>query len=51
MRIRIEPRRQISRRLQWVTPPLSVLGTVIAAFVLFAGMGYDPGRASLSPRS
>ncbi|HEX4767513.1 MAG TPA: ABC transporter permease [Lichenihabitans sp.] len=45
MRIKIEPRRQISRPLQWATPPLSVLATVVAAFVLFACMGYDPSRA------
>ncbi len=45
MRIKIEPRRQVSRTLQYLTPPLSMVGTVIAAFVLFAGMGYDPGRA------
>ena len=45
MRVKIEPRRQVSRRLQYVTPPLSVLATVIVAFLLFAGMGYNPGRA------
>ena len=45
MRLKIEPRRQISRTLQWITPPLSVLATVAAAFVLFAVMGYDPVRA------
>lgn len=45
MRIKIEPRRQISRNLQYLTPPLSMIGTVAAAALLFAGMGYDPGRA------
>ncbi len=45
MHIKIEPRRQISRPLQWATPPLSVLATVAAAFILFACMGYDPTRA------
>ena len=45
MRIRIEPRRQISRLLQYATPPLSMLATVLAAAVLFASMGYDPVRA------
>ena len=45
MRIKIEPRRQVSRTLRIVTPPLSVLATVCAAFVLFALMRYDPVRA------
>lgn len=45
MPIRIEPRRELSRRLQWATPPLSVVATLLAAFVLFAVMGYAPGRA------
>ncbi|MCW6509029.1 ABC transporter permease [Lichenifustis flavocetrariae] len=45
MRLKVEPRRQVSKPLQYATPPLSVLGTVVAAFVLFAIMGYDPLRA------
>ena len=45
MRFRIEPRRQVSKLLQWATPPLSVLATLLAAFVLFAVMGYEPVRA------
>ena len=45
MRVKIEPRRQVSRVLQVATPPLSVLATVCAAFVLFAVMRYDPVRA------
>jgi general nucleoside transport system permease protein len=45
MRLRAEPRRQVSTVLQWLTPPLSVLATVVAAFGLFALMGVDPLRA------
>lgn len=45
MRVKVEPRRQVSSVLQYATPPLSVLATVAAAFVLFALMGYDPVRA------
>ena len=45
MRLKIEPRRQVSRLLQYATPPLSVVATLVAAFILFALMGYDPVRA------
>jgi general nucleoside transport system permease protein len=48
MRLRIEPRRQVSRPLQILTPPLSVLATLVAAFVLFALMGYNPFAALVS---
>ena len=45
MRIRVEPRRAVSHALQYATPPLSVLVTVVAAFLMFAALGYDPIRA------
>lgn len=45
MRLKVEPRRQVSAALRWATPPISVLATVLAAFVLFAAMGYDPVQA------
>ena len=48
MRIRIEPRRQVSKPLQLLTPPLSVLATLAAAFLLFALMGYNPVAALTS---
>ncbi|MBX6321067.1 MAG: ABC transporter permease [Rhodospirillaceae bacterium] len=41
MLLRIEPRREISRGLLFVTPFLAALLTVAAGFVLFALMGYD----------
>ena len=48
MRLKVEPRRQVSTALQWLTPPLSILATLVAAFGLFALMGYDPVRALTS---
>ena len=45
MRIKVEPRRQVSRVLQIITPPLSVVATLAAAFILFALMGYNPVQA------
>lgn len=45
MRIKVEPRRQVSRILQVITPPLSVVATLVAAFILFALMGYNPVQA------
>ncbi len=44
MRIKVEPRRQVSRALQYATPLLAVLCTVITAALLFAVMGYGPLR-------
>ncbi len=44
MRIRVEPRRQVSRTLQYATPVLSVACTVAASALLFALMGYGPLR-------
>jgi simple sugar transport system permease protein len=40
--LRIEPRREISRRLLYSTPLLAVLLTVCTGFILFVLMGYDP---------
>lgn len=44
MRYRIEPRRQASRVLPWITPPLAVLATVVTSAIVFAAMGFAPGR-------
>jgi general nucleoside transport system permease protein len=48
MSLRIEPRRGLSWTMLWLTPPLSVLLTVLSGFVLFVFMGYDPLRALYS---
>ncbi|MDX6751533.1 ABC transporter permease [Geminicoccaceae bacterium 1502E] len=45
MHLRLEPRPQPSPLLRWLTPPLAVLLTVAAGFLLFALMGYDPVAA------
>ncbi len=42
MAIKVEPRREISRRLLYLTPLLAFLLTVITGFFLFALMGSDP---------
>jgi ABC-type uncharacterized transport system permease subunit len=42
MRIRVEARRQIPASLQYATPLLSVLCTVLASMLLFASMGFGP---------
>ena len=42
MPLKIEQRREISRNLLYLTPFLAVLLTVLAGFVLFVLMGYDP---------
>lgn len=42
MHLRLEPRPQPSPVLRWLTPLLAVLLTVIAGFLLFALMGFDP---------
>ena len=43
--IKIEPRREIARGLLYSTPLLAVALTVLAGFVIFLAMGYDPLRA------
>ncbi|MDQ2802562.1 MAG: ABC transporter permease [Pseudomonadota bacterium] len=45
MRFKVEPRRQVSKSLLWLTPVLSVLCTVAVAAILFACLGYAPARA------
>ena len=45
MSLRIEARREISRTMLYLTPPLSVALTVAVGAVMFALMGYDPPRA------
>ncbi len=42
MRLKIEPRRETSRNLLYLTPFLAVVLTVLSGFVLFLLMGYDP---------
>jgi ABC-type uncharacterized transport system permease subunit len=42
---RLEARREISRTMTLVTPLIAVLLTVLAGFVLFTLMGYDPFAA------
>ena len=42
MALRIEPRREQSRTLLYVTPVLAVLLTVLAGFVLFVILEHDP---------
>ncbi len=44
MRYRIEPRRQPSRVLPWITPLLAVLATIAVSAAVFAAMGFAPGR-------
>jgi len=45
MRIRVEPRRDPSRAMVFVTPVLAVAMTVATGFVMFVLMGYDPFAA------
>jgi general nucleoside transport system permease protein len=42
MGIRIEKRRVISNTLLYLTPPLSVLATMIAGLFVFALLGFAP---------
>src|SRR3990170_4394394 len=42
---KIEARREIPRSLLYSTPLLAVALTVLAGFVIFLAMGYDPLRA------
>jgi len=45
MRIRVEPRRDPSRAMVFVTPLLAVALTIATGFVMFVLMGYDPFAA------
>jgi ABC-type uncharacterized transport system permease subunit len=40
--LKIEPRREIPRALQWTTPLLAVALTVVTGFFLFLALGVDP---------
>jgi len=42
---RLEPRPELSRSMQWLTPVFAVALTVLAGFVMFQAMGHDPVRA------
>jgi ABC-type uncharacterized transport system permease subunit len=42
MSLKVEPRRELSRRLLYVTPLLAVALTVVSGFFIFLLMGYDP---------
>ncbi|TFG85306.1 MAG: ABC transporter permease, partial [Hyphomicrobiales bacterium] len=48
MRLKIEPRQEISRVLLYVTPVLAVVLTVLSGLILFVLMGYAPGPALYS---
>ncbi len=45
MQFKVEPRRQVSTSLLWLTPVLSVLCTVAVAAILFVALGYNAVRA------
>jgi general nucleoside transport system permease protein len=44
MPIRLEPRGQASRPMLYLTPLLAVVLTLVAGFILFAALGFDPAR-------
>ena len=43
--IRLEPRREISTKLLYITPVLAVFVTILAGLAMFAMLGKDPFRA------
>ena len=45
MSLKVEARRDVSRTMLYLTPPLSVALTVLAGAVMFVLMGYEPLRA------
>src|SRR5688572_29719591 len=45
MRLRLEPRTETARWLLVATPLLAAALTLISGIVLFAALGYEPGRA------
>jgi simple sugar transport system permease protein len=45
MRLRLEPRTETARWLVFATPALAAILTVACGLVLFAALGYPPGRA------
>ncbi len=48
MRLRFEPRPATARRVLLITPLLAAALTVASGVVLFAALGYDPGKAMYS---
>jgi simple sugar transport system permease protein len=46
--LKIEPRREVPRALQWATPVLAVLLTVVTGFFLFLALAVDPFLALYS---
>ena len=48
MRLRLEPRTETARWLVFATPLLAAALTLASGIVLFAALGYDPGRALAS---
>jgi len=48
MRLRLEPRTATARWLVFATPLLAAALTLMCGIVLFAALGYDPGRALAS---
>ena len=45
MRIRLEPRAELSQAMRFLTPPLAVIATIIAGGLLFAALGFDPEKS------
>src|SRR5262245_8030856 len=48
MRLRLEPRTETARWLLFATPLLAAALTLVSGIILFAALGYDPGRALVS---
>ena len=48
MRLKLEARTETARWLLFATPLLAAALTLAAGIVLFAALGYDPGRALMS---
>ena len=43
--LRLEPRKELSRTMFYLTPVLALALTIIAGAILFAFLGKDPGQA------
>jgi ABC-type uncharacterized transport system permease subunit len=48
MRLRLEARTETARWLVFATPLLAAMLTIVSGIVLFAALGYDPGKALTS---
>lgn len=48
MRLRLEPRTETARWLLFATPVFAAALTLVSGIVLFAALGYEPGRALAS---